>query len=87
MLGFGDVRLAVLGGLIVGWPGIGFALLIMVFTGAVGATFLIGSRLLRTRRYRAFSAIPYGPYIVAGIAAMLYMPWLMGYLLAWFANR
>lgn len=78
VLGFGDVRLAALGGLLLGWPGIGFALLIMVFTGAFGAIIFITDKMARTRRYRAFSAIPYGPYVVIGIALMLYAPWIMG---------
>ncbi len=81
VLGFGDVRLVTVGGFLLGWPGIGFALAIMVFTGAFGAILFIGDKLLRTRRYRAFAAIPYGPYIVIGIATMLYAPWLMGDLL------
>jgi prepilin signal peptidase PulO-like enzyme (type II secretory pathway) len=83
ILGFGDVRLAVLGGVILGWPNIGFALLIMVFTGAIGAISLIGSKIIRTGRYRGFAAIPYGPYIAIGIAVMLYMPESIGALLLW----
>ncbi len=86
VLGFGDVRLAALGGLLVGWPNMGLALLIMVFTGAVGAISLIASKMIRTRRYQAFSAIPYGPYIVIGIAVMLYVPWLVGDLLVWLSG-
>lgn len=82
VLGFGDVRLAALGGLLVGWPNIGFALLIMVFTGAIGALIFITDKLLRTRRYRALSAIPYGPYIAVGIAVMLYAPWIIGDIIA-----
>lgn len=78
VLGFGDVRLAALGGLLVGWPNIGFALLIMVFTGAIGALIFITDKLMRTRRYRGFAAIPYGPYVAVGIAVMLYAPWMVG---------
>ncbi len=82
VLGFGDVRLAALGGLLVGWPNIGFALLIMVFTGALAALLFIANKLLRSRRYRAFSAIPYGPYVAFGIAIMLFAPSLIGDLIA-----
>ena len=81
VLGFGDVRMGTLGGLIVGYYALGPALLIMIFTGALAALIFIGNRLLRHGRYRAFSAIPYGPYIVIGMAAMLYVPWVGGNLL------
>ena len=87
VFGFGDVRLAVIGGLLVGWPHIGLALLIMVFTGALGALLFITNKLLRTRRYRAFSAIPYGPYIVVGIAIMLYVPTWIGDLIGACVSR
>jgi prepilin signal peptidase PulO-like enzyme (type II secretory pathway) len=81
VLGFGDVRMATLGGLIVGWNAIGPALLIMILTGAIAALVFIANRLLRSGHYRVFSAIPYGPYIVIGFAAMLYTPWIAGSIL------
>ncbi len=82
VLGFGDVRMATLGGLIVGWNAIGPALLIMILTGAVAALVFIANKVLRAGHYRFFSAIPYGPYIVIGFATMLYTPWLVGNILA-----
>jgi leader peptidase (prepilin peptidase)/N-methyltransferase len=78
VLGFGDVRLVGVGGLMLGWPGIGFALLIMVFTGAIGAVAVLVQQMRRGRRLRFFAAIPYAPYITLGIAIVLYLPWLVG---------
>lgn len=69
--GFGDVMLAVLGGLMLGWRAFIFAALITVFAGAVGAVvYLIGRALMR-RRHRWFVPLPYGPYVVLGILVML----------------
>jgi prepilin signal peptidase PulO-like enzyme (type II secretory pathway) len=78
VLGFGDVRMGTLSGLILGWYSLGPALLIMIITGAVAALIFIANKVIRTRRYRIFSAIPYGPYIVIGTATMLYVPWVVG---------
>lgn len=74
ILGFGDVEIATLGGLILGWQALGPALLIMAFTGGIGALVFIANRLRRRGRYRAFSAIPYGPYICLGVAVALFIP-------------
>jgi prepilin signal peptidase PulO-like enzyme (type II secretory pathway) len=82
VLGLGDVRMATLGGLIVGWNAIGPALLIMILTGAIAALVFIANKLLRSGHYRVFSAIPYGPYVVIGFAVMLYTPWIAGNVLA-----
>ncbi len=82
VLGFGDVRMGTLSGLILGWYALGPALLIMMITGGIAAAILIANKLIRTRRYRIFSAIPYGPYIVTGTAVMLYIPWVVGDLMA-----
>jgi leader peptidase (prepilin peptidase)/N-methyltransferase len=74
VFGFGDVKLALVGGLLLGWPGIGFALLIMTFTGAIGALTLLFNKMRRRERLRRFYAIPYAPYIVLGIAVQMYLP-------------
>jgi len=82
ILGTGDIRMATLSGLILGWYALGPALLIMVVTGGIAAVIFIANKVIRTRRYRIFSAIPYGPYIVIGTAFMLYFPWVVGNLIA-----
>lgn len=87
VLGFGDVRMATLSGLILGWQALGPALFIMVITGAIAALLFIANKLIRARRYRMYSAIPYGPYIVIGTAVMLYQPWLGGEMVWRFLNR
>ena len=74
VLGVGDVYIGTLAGLLVGWSSLGLALLIMVAAGAIAALLFIANKLIRTGRYRLYSAIPYGPYIVIGTATMLYFP-------------
>lgn len=87
VLGFGDVRLVGVCGLLLGWPGIGFALLIMVFTAALGAISVVIQQTRKRRKFRPFSAIPYAPYIVLGVAVQLYLPLLVGAALAWYGVR
>ncbi|MHB8628529.1 MAG: prepilin peptidase [Aggregatilineales bacterium] len=77
VFGFADVELGIVGGLLVGWPNFGLALLVTIFLAAAGALGVIGGKMTRGRRYRGGAAIPYGPYIVLGVAIMLYAPWLM----------
>ncbi len=69
--GYGDVMMATLSGLILGWQALIFAMFITVFLGAFGAIIYILSRQLMGSRYSAFTAIPYGPYIVIGTIVML----------------
>ncbi len=69
--GYGDVMMAALAGLILGWRALIFALFITVFLGAFGAIFYLISRRLMGARYSAFTALPYGPYIVAGTIIIL----------------
>ncbi|MFW5708778.1 MAG: prepilin peptidase [Chloroflexota bacterium] len=70
-LGYGDVMMAMLSGLILGWRLLIFALFITVFLGAFGAIIYLLSRSLLGNRYSAYTALPYGPYIVAGTILML----------------
>jgi leader peptidase (prepilin peptidase)/N-methyltransferase len=69
--GFGDVMLATLSGLILGWRGLIPAIFITVFAGAAGALIYIFGRLLMRQRYRWFTPLPYGPYIVLGTVIVL----------------
>ncbi len=69
--GYGDVMMATLSGLILGLEAVIFALFITVFLGALGAlVYIVGSRVVG-RGYSLFTALPYGPYIVAGTIIML----------------
>jgi prepilin signal peptidase PulO-like enzyme (type II secretory pathway) len=69
--GYGDVMLAGVSGLILGWQSLIFALFITVFLGAFGAVIYLVSRQIAGGKYSAFTAIPYGPYIVIGTVLML----------------
>jgi leader peptidase (prepilin peptidase)/N-methyltransferase len=70
-MGFGDVTLSGVLGLMLGWPGILIGLVIgIVIGGLISLVYLIVSLLLR--RYRAFTAIPYGPFLVAGAVLLLF---------------
>jgi prepilin signal peptidase PulO-like enzyme (type II secretory pathway) len=69
--GYGDVMLATLSGLILGWQAVIFAMFITVFLGAAGALLWMLSRRLSGTGYSMFTALPYGPYIVAGTVIML----------------
>ncbi|MDY0018697.1 MAG: A24 family peptidase [Anaerolineae bacterium] len=77
-LGAGDVKLAAYIGLAVGFPLIVEALLLTFLLGGVGA-----GLVLLARRGSLHTAIPYGPFLVLGAAAvMLYGPeiahWFFG---------
>jgi len=61
-LGFGDVNLAGVMGLLLGWPVIG---------GVISALYL-GLRVI-TRQYTSFEALPYGPFLVLSAIYLLYI--------------
>jgi leader peptidase (prepilin peptidase)/N-methyltransferase len=71
--GFGDVKLAGLVGAIVGFPAVIFALVYAILLGGAAALFVLLFQIVARRRYSAFMAIPYGPFIT--IAAWLVMIW------------
>jgi len=60
-LGFGDVKLAPVLTLLVGWPAIIIALFGAVFSGA-----FIGSVLLITGKHKPKQPIPFGPFLLFG---------------------
>ncbi|MCK5054642.1 MAG: prepilin peptidase [Anaerolineales bacterium] len=64
-LGFGDVTLATIIGLAVGFPGVIEALLRGILAaGLFSIAYLIFMKM--RRRYSAFTPIPYGPFLVLG---------------------
>ena len=70
-LGFGDVILGGILGLLLGWPAILVGLfLAIIFAGVVSLIYLILSAV--ARRYQAFTFIPYGPFMIAGAAALIF---------------
>lgn len=70
-LGFGDVILGGILGLILGWPAIfGGLFLSIILAGAISIIYLLLSVL--ARKYRAFTFIPYGPFMIAGAVALIF---------------
>jgi prepilin signal peptidase PulO-like enzyme (type II secretory pathway) len=70
-LGFGDVILGGVLGLILGWPGIVLGIILALLIGGLVSLVFIVIMLVR-RNYRSFVAIPYGPFLIAGAVALLY---------------
>jgi leader peptidase (prepilin peptidase)/N-methyltransferase len=68
--GGGDVNLAGVVGLAVGWPGVLLSLTIAILAGGLFSLVFIVAQLLR-RRYTPHSAFPYGPFLVLG-ASLIY---------------
>ncbi len=70
-LGFGDVNLMGVIGLILGWPGIVAGLLLGIIIGGTGSfLYLLG--MLLFRRYKVFTAIPYGPFLITAALLLLF---------------
>jgi prepilin signal peptidase PulO-like enzyme (type II secretory pathway) len=63
--GFGDVTLAGVIGLAVGWPGVVLALVTGIMAAGVFSLGYVMVMVLRGR-YSAFAAIPYGPFLILG---------------------
>lgn len=70
-LGGGDVNLALVIGLTVGWSAILFALVIAIFSAGIFSALYLAVQWLR-RQYSPFTAIPYGPFLILG-ALVLYL--------------
>lgn len=71
--GFGDVRLGAFIGLILGFPDVLSAIFLAVLLGGVGGLLYWLIRAVILRRYSMFTAIPYGPYLVLGAMAVLFL--------------
>jgi len=70
-LGFGDVNLAGVIGLFLGWPGIVAGLILAVILGG-GVSLVYLLWMWMRGRYRAFLAIPYGPFLVSSAVMLLF---------------
>lgn len=72
-LGFGDVNLSGVVGLFLGWPPIILGLFFAVFAGGfVSILFIVISVVIR--RFRAFAAMPYAPFLALAALVMLFFP-------------
>lgn len=70
-LGFGDVNLSGVLGLLLGWPGIAAGLFFAILAGGIfSGGFILVLKLLH--RYKPFSAIPYAPFLLLGTAILLF---------------
>lgn len=70
-LGFGDVNLSGVLGLLLGWPGVAAGLILTILIGGAGA--LVYMLLMRAKgEYRSDMAIPYGPFLVISAAILIY---------------
>jgi leader peptidase (prepilin peptidase)/N-methyltransferase len=73
-LGFGDVTLAAVIGLMLGWPHILTGLLVAILAGGL-ISLLIIVILAALRRYESMNVFTaYGPYLVLGAALLLFFP-------------
>ena len=82
--GGGDVNLAGVVGLAVGWPGVILALLVTIVTAGMFSLLYLGVLLVRGR-YRPYAvAFPYGPFLILG-ALVLYF--YGRDFVAWYAGR
>jgi leader peptidase (prepilin peptidase)/N-methyltransferase len=80
-LGFGDVTLATLLGLLLGWPQIWFNLLTGILLAGVFSILIIIA-LLVSRKYRPLMVfIPFGPFFILTAFLLLYFPRLASALL------
>jgi len=72
-LGFGDVLLAGVLGLFLGWPGIIAGLLVGILIGGIfSGVYLVINLVIG--KYKALTAIPYGPFLLIGTMVLLFRP-------------
>jgi leader peptidase (prepilin peptidase)/N-methyltransferase len=71
-LGFGDVNLSGVLGLLLGWPGITLGLFIAIMLGGLVGLGYMAWMFVR-RNYRLLVAMPYGPFLIAGAFIALYL--------------
>jgi leader peptidase (prepilin peptidase)/N-methyltransferase len=71
-LGFGDVNLSGILGLLLGWPRISAGLLFAVLAGGLISLFIILGMLI-AKKYKAFTAIPYAPFLILSALYLLYI--------------
>jgi leader peptidase (prepilin peptidase) / N-methyltransferase len=71
-MGFGDVNLSGILGLLLGWPGIVGGLVGAVLLGGLGSL-LVVAVLVVQRRFQAYETfVPYGPYLVIAAGLLIF---------------
>jgi len=71
-LGFGDVNLAGVMGLLLGWPGVLAGLMIAILLGGAASGIYMLGKLLG-KRYTPFDSLPYGPFLLLSVVYLLYI--------------
>ena len=71
-LGFGDVNLAGVIGLLLGWPGIIAGIILAILIGGVVSGGFLVLQVLR-KKYQAYQALPYGPFLVLSAVVLFYI--------------
>jgi leader peptidase (prepilin peptidase) / N-methyltransferase len=70
-LGFGDVNLSGVLGLILGWPGIVVGIVFAILAGGLfSLSYIIF--LFISKKYKPFTAIPYAPFLILGAMILLF---------------
>lgn len=70
--GFGDVRLGGFIGLVLGFPEVLDALFLAILLGGLGGVLYWFVSAVIRRRYSLFTAIPYGPFLIAGALFIMF---------------
>lgn len=71
-LGYGDVNLSLVLGLLLGWPGIGLGLFFAIIGGGIFSGLVMLFMAIR-RKYQAFTPIPYAPFLILSALMVLYI--------------
>jgi leader peptidase (prepilin peptidase)/N-methyltransferase len=71
-LGFGDVNLSGVIGLLLGWPGVLAGLVGAIILGGVVSGLYLAWQAVN-KRYEAFSALPYGPFLALSALFLLFI--------------
>ena len=71
-LGFGDVNLSGVLGLVLGYPGIIAGLVLGIIIGGFGSLiYLVASRI--TGKYKVFTPLPYAPFLISAAVVLLFI--------------
>jgi leader peptidase (prepilin peptidase)/N-methyltransferase len=71
-LGYGDVNLSAILGLLIGWPGIGICLFFAIIGGGLFSGLWLVFMIIR-KKYEAFTPIPYAPFLIISSVFVLYL--------------
>lgn len=71
-LGYGDVNLAAILGLLLGWPRIAVLLFLAILMGGIfSALYMVVLKI--KKKYELFTAIPYAPFMIISTLILLYI--------------